>query len=788
MPHKKVVKTKKKSSKKRAVEKNINVAKNLSFIDELLLSNEKIDLNKSHMVTIKTSLQSVVRKSHVKIDEFGKSFQEILDDTIDRVNKIVFQTYAALKAYYLFKIDKNNKNLTFNVQAIRDIMNIITYKKQKKGNTIKETDFTKSFQEFFDNHYKKIMTENDFICRDNLKRLLNYEEDLIITAISNNIQEHFMSHLRFVIMISFGFKEQLDKLKNSKKYEELSKLRGILNQIVNDIIDVKNRTILSDEKYHKNIILFRDTLLPVKASFEEDSVPYDVKANPFHYFPQMVELNRIIEEHNNIIIANHTDPEKKPILYRLFNAIPLRTEIVPKNITIDTPALISMFIKKNQLASINQQKNPLFRKNFWNKLFKLESKSFRRKGYKFGYMIKTDGVSCSLIFHKTDQKGIVLKKLTSVQQKNQAKERKKIDYIEEAHITKLMKWKEVVTIDPNKYDMISAMKKITVNGITKYIYFNYTRGQRNKDCKKNKHDKKRKILLETKINNKSIQEIQSELASYNHKTCDFEKFLEYQKKKLEINRILYDHYKQEIYRTLNFRNYVNTKRSESLMLNRFKSKMGSPDKILIILGDYSDTGLRGTPPSITIKLRKLFKDAGYDVFLIDEYNTSKTCSHCSKKVESFIEVKRSKEEWKTDKQLRKERRKKLQEIIQKGLNLVDELEKTLGNIFNQQTLKTPENQIKEYFTKPLKEKFLELKNSQSLSKPLVVLPKETPTEKVELSKKAAKNQTKWKLLRCTSCKAIHNRDHNATKNMMIITESVLKGKGRPKPYERPKKD
>ena len=50
--------------------------------------------------------------------------------------------------------------------------------------------------------------------------------------------------------------------------------------------------------------------------------------------------------------------------------------------------------------------------------------------------------------------------------------------------------------------------------------------------------------------------------------------------------------------------------------------------------------------------------------------------------------------------------------------------------------------------------------------------------------KVAKSGPKWKVLRCNSCKAIHNRDHNATKNMIKIVESIYEGKGRPKKYKR----
>ena len=57
-------------------------------------------------------------------------------------------------------------------------------------------------------------------------------------------------------------------------------------------------------------------------------------------------------------------------------------------------------------------------------------------------------------------------------------------------------------------------------------------------------------------------------------------------------------------------------------------------------------------------------------------------------------------------------------------------------------------------------------------------------------KKVSKKQLVWKLLRCKSetCKSIHNRDVNATKNMEKILEYVIKTGTRPKKYTRPEKN
>jgi len=121
------------------------------------------------------------------------------------------------------------------------------------------------------------------------------------------------------------------------------------------------------------------------------------------------------------------------------------------------------------------------------------------------------------------------------------------------------------------------------------------------------------------------------------------------------------------------------------MLNRFQDKMGTPKEIIVVVGDYSDKGFKGKEPSISKKIRKLFKNRGYETYLIDEYRTSCICSKCHHKTE----------------------------------NLVTE------------------------------------------------------------------NGTKiWKLLRCTFCSAIHNRDHNATKNMLTIVNEIKKTKKRPEIFTR----
>ena len=114
----------------------------------------------------------------------------------------------------------------------------------------------------------------------------------------------------------------------------------------------------------------------------------------------------------------------------------------------------------------------------------------------------------------------------------------------------------------------------------------------------------------------------------------------YLKDKIGINRILYEHYGQNVYRKLKMNIYINTQRSEGNMIAAFREKFGLPKDVLIIFGDYGQLEtMKGCEPHISKRLRKIFKDNGYELYKIDEYNTSKLCNKCAHENERFQYVK-----------------------------------------------------------------------------------------------------------------------------------------------------
>ena len=94
----------------------------------------------------------------------------------------------------------------------------------------------------------------------------------------------------------------------------------------------------------------------------------------------MIEMNKLLED-------------KK---LKCFQFFPLRVDIIPKFIQIDTKSLVQIFVKaekKKYLDKLNDYKNEL-----WSTYFKTSHKIFGQKRYIFDNCVGTDGFSVSIRF------------------------------------------------------------------------------------------------------------------------------------------------------------------------------------------------------------------------------------------------------------------------------------------------------------------------------------------------------------------------------------------------------
>jgi len=670
----------------------------------------------------------------------------IINDIFIKVNKIFIHNYQFLKLYLIHLYNNNKDFPIIDEDFIGYIFMVLTVRKCGSGGYTDKTmpDQLKQLTKFYVEHYKLLMINDDIIYYDKLNYVLAYEAIDIVKNINVNISEHFIQHLNKFINISLNVKETRDQITKDNKdlkirNEKHKEFNQEINKIKKDLTSFKE--LESDQKYHKWILEQKKLIYGNKTKFDEDSIYYDLKSNTKDYLKSMFyicgELEKVynnIKKHNESIKEEDEEKRKKQI--RLFNVIPLRTNICPKNICIDSCSLISNFLdkslktnddKENKIKDENIKNSQKYKNRdingnihnidnynykqgnnqqlLWDYFFRTNQKVFKKNKYQFNYMIKTDGVSISILFIRVDDKGIPVKK----QKGKKYKEQIDCEYIEKAELTEEQKKMKIITIDPNDGgDLIYCGSKDEKGNLET---FRYTQNQRRLETRTKKYMKiTEKVNSETKINNQTIKQIESILSVLNSKTVNYNEFRTYITEKNKVNKILYEHYQQEFFRKFKLNRFINTQKSEAKMIDNFKNKFGTPNKVIIVFGDHDkgQNNMKGLEPSICKKFRRIFKNAGYKVFLINEFRTSKLCNCCHQELDKFL----------TRASNKPKDKKKNKKILVNGL-----LKHTVSN---------PEGELNQI---PL-------------------------------------------------CKIIHNRDKNAVQNMLYIVEHIKNTGSRPEAYTR----
>ena len=227
------------------------------------------------------------------------------------------------------------------------------------------------------------------------------------------------------------------------------------------------------------------------------------------------------------------------------------------------------------------------------------------------------------------------KPMTKDKRKN--KEEEHIDYIEKVEWTDELKKKKIVVADPGKSDLLYFGSKDDNGNLQT---FRYTQNQRRVETGTKKYSKiidsenKKTIISD----NKTVKELESVLSKYNSKTKDHDKFKKYLTEKNKLNNLLFEHYEQMYFRKFKLNRYINSQKSESKMINNFGKKFGSKEDVIFICGDYDkgNNHMKGVEPVICKKFRRIFRNAGYQTFLINEFKTSKLCNCCHNELEKFM--------------------------------------------------------------------------------------------------------------------------------------------------------
>jgi len=544
---------------------------------------------------VKVPLKHVLKHPEINIPK--------IQETAIFANKIVIHTLQFMKLYLLDYYNKNGKLPIIDKTFINTCIKIQC--DETKGGRLasEKVQQLKDVLNIFYNKEYKPLTQNETLSYKHMNTILDYLTIDILTMYENNIKLHYVEYLERYVNVKWKKQfliEKIGKLNLTKKDKDkrINDLCNQLRKIKNDLLNVENTIYKSHYSYHKWIDENKKILLPNKQEFKKNNLYYDIQCSTQDYLMSMIFIMKEIEE------------EKLSVQ----NVFPMRNEIVPKHIRLDTTTLVHLLMTKTQ----GKKSDYLFKGNLklnedkiWKFFFRTERQCFKKKWYSFHHMIETDGISCSILLLRTDKVG---------KRVQQMKSGNKEQYIDELKSYSKIKNKKIVAIDPNMSDLLYC-----VDGDNKERnFFRYTQNQRRKETK---HKKYRDIILQLK--DKKVIELETELSKYNRKTLEYNEFKKYIQKKNEVNIKLFKFYENYIFRKLKLNSYINRLKSEQQLIKRFKKIFGEPKDTIVCIGDWEQRKHRKfKEPTKGIGFRNIFRKSGFQVYLVDEFRTSCRCSNC----------------------------------------------------------------------------------------------------------------------------------------------------------------
>lgn len=541
--------------------------------------------NKSNFKCIKTSLKSILRN-------YNENFPKI-NKLIIECNDIIIITYQFIKLHilYCYHNDKDIPELTENI--ISYYVRTCGFK-LKGGDRVKNIVFQKELDDFYTNEFSQCINlpKHSLV---NKKYTLAYLITQIHTSFYNNIKEHFLTRFRRFINLTIPFKLYDD---NRQKIKENIKLSNTIKKSL--LTNILDNNLNEDHITYFNFI--KNEFLPKKF---DKSHGYEVKVNPHKYLYYTIKMNDYLEKLN----LNKNEDDK----IKLFHAIPLRTSIIPKYITLDACGIlnllnieISKYLKENPIKVDNN------RIQIWNLLFNTNKKVLKLKNYEFK-TIQTDGIGVSIIFQK------IGKKLTK---KELAEENKK----DELYISDLVDYeikacqnKTLIGGDPGKENLIYF-----INNENKTL--RYTAIQRRKESQNKKYNN---IIRNKKFKNNIIEK-ETILSDFNSKTVNYDLFKNYITAKTKLNKLVQEFYNEDKFRKFKWRTCISQRQSEDKFLQKIENTYGKD--LLICYGNWSNSKqMKYIMPTKGIGLRKVISKK-FNTVLVDEYKTSKICNKCHKEL------------------------------------------------------------------------------------------------------------------------------------------------------------
>lgn len=448
---------------------------------------------------IKIPLNSIL-KNDVRSNK--GSMLDVIKNAVSNMHIILTQSSFFLKLYLMDLFHKGEAFDFIDEDFLRHTMSIISVHSGRGAHTKDEgTEIRQKLTQFYNINYLPLIADSQNYLRvpnAGLTQGFLYSATTLLTAIKNNIIAQYRNRISQYINLLYGVTKKSDKdLKNKARLIKI----GFFNHeielepsYVNEIIALRQKFLPRinyyiehytelDEKGKKvkktrNHILNK-TRLDGSYILEKNSVDYDLRANTIDYLWSLFSIALEIDRLQLTIDESHSGEKNyKPQAGKFFNVLPLMKSNIHSCVRFDTDLL------KN-LSSYREG-------GIWERFFKNIPK---RKGFKFHSQIITNGEEVSILYMKTSERTLKLKKNTNFESKviddsdvkehiidkvtgvQKTKERYLLDLMPD-QIKSILGDKRVVTVDPNKDDIIycaSPKNKEHDENITRMINANMIR-------------------------------------------------------------------------------------------------------------------------------------------------------------------------------------------------------------------------------------------------------------------------------------------------------------------------
>ena len=140
-----------------------------------------------------------------------------------------------------------------------------------------------------------------------------------------------------------------------------------------------------------------------------------LEKDPLSVLAYLIELSIWSEK---IAIMQLKKDEKRQI--QIINAFPLRTNIIPKYVDIDTTIIVTALSSAKKGENLKGMIDKW--RYIWDEYFKMNDKVFKVNGYNFARQISTDGIGCSILFIKSEYYSATKKTIVKYMRKQKERE------------------------------------------------------------------------------------------------------------------------------------------------------------------------------------------------------------------------------------------------------------------------------------------------------------------------------------------------------------------------------